>query len=136
MQTALVDAVALFLQRSAQGQLEHARPLVRWLLRKARSQQAALRGAVLRRAGLFAEPQVRGAAVLQRRGYRSGCALLPVCQLPGAVAPSCRPLPQTSVLVCQVILALCHEGEHPIHTKDREVAVEGHEGQASLWRRG
>ncbi|PSC70468.1 serine threonine-kinase ATR isoform X1 [Micractinium conductrix] len=84
-QTALVDAVALFLQRSAQGQLEHARPLVRWLLRKARSQQAALRGAVLRRAGLFAEPQV--------------------------------------------ILALCHEGEHPIHTKDREVAVEGHEGQ-------
>lgn len=32
--------------------------------------------------------------------------------------------------VCQVILALCHEGEHPIHTKDREALVEEREHQA------
>ena len=32
----------------------------------------------------------------------------------------------------QVILALCHEGEHPIHTKDREAMVEALEAQ--VWR--
>lgn len=85
-QVALVDAVAAFLQRSAQGQLEHSRGLVQWLLRAAASPAAPVRSAVLRCAPLFAEPQV--------------------------------------------VLALCHEGAHPIHTKDREAAVEALEAQA------
>ena len=29
----------------------------------------------------------------------------------------------------QVILTLCHEGAHPIHTRDREAVVEGYEAQ-------
>ncbi|KAL4421833.1 hypothetical protein ABPG77_001622 [Micractinium sp. CCAP 211/92] len=84
-QAMLVGAVASFLQRAAQSQLEHAKPLVQWLVRKAASQQVAVRNAVLRRAALFAEPQV--------------------------------------------ILTLCHDGEHPIHTKDREALVESLEHQ-------
>ena len=87
LQAALVDAVAGFLQRGTQGQLEHSRPLVRWLLRCAASPQALVRGAVLRRAALFAEPQV--------------------------------------------VLTMWHEGEHPIHSRDREVQVEQYEAQAS-----
>lgn len=59
-QVALVDATATFLQRGAQGQLEHARPLVQWLLRAAASPLAPVRGAVLRCAPLLAEPQVGG----------------------------------------------------------------------------
>lgn len=82
---ALVDAVAVFLQRSAQGQLEHGRALVQWLLRAAGSSSAPVRAAVLRRAPVLAEPQV--------------------------------------------VLALCHEGAHPIHSKDREAAVEALEAQ-------
>jgi hypothetical protein len=82
----LLEAVAGFLQCSTQGQLEHSKPLVQWLLRQAASPDGAVRGAVLRRAALFAEPQV--------------------------------------------ILAMCHEGEHPIHTRVREAMVESYEAQA------
>ncbi|KAI3426356.1 hypothetical protein D9Q98_008728 [Chlorella vulgaris] len=81
----LLEAVAGFLQCSTQGQLEHSKPLVQWLLRQAASPDGAVRGAVLRRAALFAEPQV--------------------------------------------ILAMCHEGEHPIHTRLREAMVESYEAQ-------
>lgn len=53
-----MDAAAVFLQRGAQGQLEHARPLVQWLVQAAASPLAPVRSAVLRHAALFAEPQV------------------------------------------------------------------------------
>lgn len=58
LQASLVDATAAFLQRGAQGQLEHARPLVQWLVQAAASPVAPVRAAVLRRSALFAEPQV------------------------------------------------------------------------------
>ena len=50
-------------------------------------------------------------------------AALHPCLLPSS-CPCAAPLP------CQVVLALCHEGEHPIHTKDREAMVEAYEAQA------
>lgn len=69
-QVALVDATATFLQRGAQGQLEHARPLVQWLVQAAASPAAPVRAAVLRHAALFAEPQV------WIRGSGAQCGLL------------------------------------------------------------
>ncbi len=52
----------------------------------------------------------------------------PTIPLPTHVCPaSPTPMPR---LLCQVILTLCHEGEHPIHTKDREALVESLEHQA------
>lgn len=135
-QVALVEAVAAFLQRSAQGQLEHSRGLVQWLLRAAASPAAPVRSAVLRCAPLFAEPQVGPGVLLlsspERGPSRLPCLLAVCCRqsLPPLDAAPCRRLPSAPFPPAQVVLALCHEGPHPIHTKDREAAVEALEAQA------
>ncbi len=89
-QVALVDATAIFLQRGAQGQLEHARPLVQWLVQAAASPAAPVRAAVLRHAALFGEPQVRWAVVAGPRGGYASMLLQPTCSVHTFVA--CPPL--------------------------------------------